>query len=89
MIRSQAKWMTFHALSIDVRPGVPNITATSWNIEDKEAVGVAVQFYMGLINETEELEVSRSARSLHATLLDIRNRGLSPYVWATYAHFGA
>lgn len=69
--------------------GVPNIIATSWNIDDKEAVGVAVQFYMGLMNEVEELDVSRSARSLHATLLDMRNRGLSPYVWVAYAHFGA
>ena len=69
--------------------GVPNVIATSWNIDDKEAVGVAVQFYMELKNEVDELDVTRSARSLHATLVDMRNRGLSPYIWGAYAHFGA
>ena len=69
--------------------GVPNVIATSWNIIDEEAAGVAGQFYMGLKNEVGEIDATRSARSLHATLLDMRNRGLSPYIWGAYAHFGA
>ncbi|CAF9902817.1 MAG: hypothetical protein HETSPECPRED_000021 [Heterodermia speciosa] len=69
--------------------GVPNVIATMWNILDKEAIGIAIQFYMGLKNEGGELDVTRSARSLHATLVDMRNRGLSPYIWGSYAHFGA
>ncbi|KAL8792153.1 MAG: hypothetical protein Q9195_005249 [Heterodermia aff. obscurata] len=69
--------------------GVPNVIATSWNILDNAAIGVAVQFYMGLRNEVGELDVTRSARSLHATVLDMRNRGLSPFFWGPYSHFGA
>ena len=69
--------------------GVPNVIATSWNILDNEAIAVAVQFYAGLINDGGELDVTRSARSLHATLLNMRDRGLSPYIWGSYAHFGA
>ncbi|MCJ1452098.1 hypothetical protein MMC28_002439 [Mycoblastus sanguinarius] len=69
--------------------GVPNTIATSWAILDKEAVDVAVGFYRGLRDESGDLDVRRCARSLHATIIEVRDRGSSPYVWGSYAHFGA
>ena len=69
--------------------GVPNTIATSWEILDEEAVDVAVGFYRGLRDESGTFDVRRCARSLHATLLEMRDRGSSPYVWGSYAHFGA
>lgn len=69
--------------------GVPNTIATSWEILDEEAVDVAVGFYKGLRDESGAFDVSRCARSLHSTVLEMRNRGSSPYVWGSYVHFGA
>ncbi len=69
--------------------GVPNVIATSWNILDKEAVDVAVSFYMNLRNESGGFDTGKSARALHAALRELRNRGSSPYVWGSYVHFGA
>ena len=69
--------------------GVPNTIATSWEILDEEAVDVAVGFYKGLRDESGAFDVSRCARSLHATILEMRNRGSSPYIWGSYVHFGA
>ena len=69
--------------------GVPNTIATSWEIHDEEAVQVAAGFYRGLKDGCGRLDVSRCARSLHGVLVDMRDRGLSPYVWGGYTHFGA
>jgi len=69
--------------------GVPNVIATSWNILDKEAVDVAVNFYLNLRDESGGCDTRRSARALHAALRELRNRGSSPYIWGSYVHFGA
>ena len=69
--------------------GVPNTIATSWEILDEEAADVAASFYEGMRDENGKIDIRRSARSLHAAIMGLRDSGSSPYIWGSYVHFGA
>ena len=69
--------------------GVPCTIATVWEISDDEAVDVAVAFYQALKFNGSDLDFSRSARALHASLKGLRDRQASPFTWAGFVHFGA
>ena len=79
-----------HLSGVFQMAGVPNAIATTWDIDDEEAVKVATGFYQNLKDdESGRLDVRRSARALHRVTRDMRDRGLSPLAWAGYVHFGA
>ena len=71
--------------------GVPNVIATLWEILDEEACTIAGEFYKRLRGEEggRKVDVRRSARALHGAARNARKAGMSPFVWAGYAHFGA
>ena len=70
--------------------GVPHVVATWWEILDEEAEAIAEAFYLGLnVEETQGMEIGRSAPALHKATLEARRKGIEIFVWASYAHFGA
>lgn len=69
--------------------GVLNMVATSWEINDQEAVVVAEGFYARLRDEGGKIDVGRAAGALRGVLVEMRDAGVSPLVWGSYVHFGA
>ena len=69
--------------------GVPNVVATLWEIRDEEACTIAGDFYTGLKGLEDSVDVRNSARALHRVTMKARDAGMSPFIWAGYAHFGA
>lgn len=69
--------------------GVPNVIATLWEILDEEACSIAGHFYAALRGGEGTVDVGRSAKALHEATMKARKAGMSPFVWAGYAHFGA
>ncbi|KAJ3504053.1 hypothetical protein NLJ89_g8140 [Agrocybe chaxingu] len=68
--------------------GVPYAVATLWSIEDRSTVDIATSFYSRLA-EGSEIDFSRSAEALHYAVMQARNRGIDPLLWASFVHFGA
>lgn len=69
--------------------GVPNTVATWWEINDQEAVPVVEGVYGGLKGTDGRVDVGRAAGALMGALRQMRDRGVSPFVWGSYVHFGA
>ena len=69
--------------------GVPNTVATWWEINDQEAVPVVEGFYGRLKGEDGRIDVGRAAGALRGSLLEMRDMGVSPFVWGSYVHSGA
>ena len=69
--------------------GVPNVIATWWRVVDEESVSVASGFYKNLVDECGAFDTARAGRAIHATAKDLRDRGINPFIWAAYVHFGA
>ncbi len=68
--------------------GVPNTISTWWTVLDGECVGIAKAFYQGLVTAEMDIDVSRCAKSLRAAMLQLRDAGKSPLIWAAYSHSG-
>lgn len=68
--------------------GVPNTISTWWAVLDDECVDVAKAFYQGLLSADMDIDVRRCAKSLRAAMLQLRNTGKSPLIWAAYSHSG-
>ena len=69
--------------------GVPNAISTAWTVFDDMCGEVARGFYEGLVvGEGGGIDVWRAAGSLGSVVRGLRDRGVSPLVWAAYVHFG-
>ena len=78
-----------HIADAFLMAGVPNVIATWWRVVDEESVSVASGFYKSLTDGRETIDTARSARAIHAATKALRDRGINPFVWAAYVHFGA
>ncbi|WP_416903866.1 CHAT domain-containing protein [Micromonospora echinospora] len=78
--------------------GYPQVVGSLWEIDDRVAVVLADAFYAGLRTTSGELDVDRSAVSLHHAVRGLRDgtdlpgrydRIANPYLWAAFLHAGA
>ncbi|OCK73785.1 hypothetical protein K432DRAFT_387197 [Lepidopterella palustris CBS 459.81] len=69
--------------------GIPNTIATWWSVSDVHCVEFSKNFYDGLLSVNGVLNVCHAAASVREAAMALRNQGVSPVVWASYAHFGA
>ncbi|MFI6824801.1 CHAT domain-containing protein [Micromonospora sp. NPDC050187] len=78
--------------------GYPQVVGSLWEIDDRVAVILADAFYAGLRTGSGELDIDRSAVSLHHAVRGLRDgtdlpgrydRVANPYLWAAFLHAGA
>lgn len=68
--------------------GVPSVVATWFPLIDRFTVDVSKEFYVRLRDDEGNLDFSKSARVLHATVSTLRRQYPLPYFWGVYSHFG-
>ncbi|KAF9039030.1 CHAT domain-containing protein [Panaeolus papilionaceus] len=69
--------------------GVPYVIATLWAIEDEVAVDIAKSFYENILGQSNQPNLSQSARVLHNAVMQERNKGVEALFWAPFIHSGA
>jgi CHAT domain len=95
---------TIHlAVAFQIGIGIPHVAATWWKLLDAEAVRPACRFYAGLkVRDANEdrsdssdggtlrtkIDVARTPYAVDGVVRKLRQRGLSPFVWGAYVHFG-
>jgi tetratricopeptide (TPR) repeat protein len=73
--------------------GFPSVVGTLWQIDERNAAGVAVDVYANMLQGDHGLDFERSAESLHKAVHALRERSRVlkkhlPLVWAPYIHVG-
>ena len=77
-----------HIADAILMAGVPSVIATWWEVVDEESVNVSRCFYEGLTEQGGTLDTSRSAEAIHRGVRILKDRGVNPFIWAAYVHFG-
>jgi CHAT domain-containing protein/tetratricopeptide (TPR) repeat protein len=95
---------TIHlAVAFQIGIGIPHVIATWWKLLDAEAVRPACGFYerLKVRDENEDrsdssdggtlrtkIDVARTPYAVDGVVRELRQNGLSPFVWGAYVHFG-
>ncbi|WTW81507.1 CHAT domain-containing protein [Streptomyces sp. NBC_00009] len=81
-----------HLTSAFQLAGFPHVIGTLWEVDDKEASRMTVDFYAELgaaADMYRNVDMGAIARALHKTVRDIRDQFPgTPYLWAAHLHAG-
>ncbi|OQE26431.1 hypothetical protein PENSTE_c005G05551 [Penicillium steckii] len=68
--------------------GVPHVIASLWRASDEFSLRVAMRFYQILGALGSNFDSTQSAKALRRVIVEMRDSGESPLLWATYIHLG-
>lgn len=68
--------------------GVPHVIASLWHASDEFSLRVAMRFYQILGALGSGFDSTQSAKALRRVIVEMRDSGESPLLWATYIHLG-
>jgi hypothetical protein len=68
--------------------GVPYVIASLWRADDTFSFDMAARFYQSLGALGSNCDPTQSAKVLRQVVVEMRDSGASPLLWATYIHLG-